>query len=127
MKNRSEIGKLGEDIACEYLVKKEWKILKRNYRRKSDEIDIIAMAKDGTLVFCEVKALIKRENGPIGGLMPEDNLTDAKLKKISRTCEFFAKKHPELINEEAGWRMDLLAIDIGNDEKASNIRHYENI
>ena len=60
-------------------------------------------------------------------LLPEDNLTGAKFRKISRTCEFFARQHSELIDEEKGWRIDLIAIDIGTDGKASDVRHYENI
>ncbi len=51
---KSEIGKQGEDLACEYLQGKGYKILTRNYRYGHGEIDIIAM--DGeTLVFIEVK------------------------------------------------------------------------
>lgn len=132
MKNRQEVGKLGENIACGYLVKNQWKIIARNYRRKSDEIDIIARSPDGILMFCEVKSFAT--DGTIIGksmeadrLLPEDNLTGAKFRKISRTCEFFARQHSELIDEEKGWRIDLIAIDIGTDGKASDVRHYENI
>ncbi|MGC9968246.1 MAG: YraN family protein [Minisyncoccia bacterium] len=128
MENRIKIGKLGEDIAYEYLIKRGWRVFERNYRRKSDEIDIIARSDDGTLVFCEVKSFTT--GGGIASfarLMPEDNLTGAKLRKISRTCEFFARQHPEIVDEEKGWRIDLLAVDIGADGKASDIRHYENI
>jgi len=131
MNNNKEIGNLGENIACGYLLNKHWMILERNYRRKSDEIDIIARSNDGTLVFCEIKAFsvgtIKRGKADFSRLIPEDNLTAAKLRKISRTCEFFARQHSELINEERGWRIDLLAIDIGANGKALDIRHYENI
>ncbi len=116
------VGKLGEDAACAYLTRLGWKVLLRNYRRKSDELDIIAKAPDGTLVFCEVKTLIKQ-----GNLTPEDNLTAHKFRKISRTCEFFARQHPELIDEEKGWRIDLIAVDIGMTGKVEDIRHYENI
>jgi putative endonuclease len=123
----NKIGRIGEGIACACLVKKGWRIVARNYRRKSDEIDIIAVASDKTLVFCEVKALLVSDAVGASGLAPEDNLTDAKLRKISRTCEFFARQNPHLINEERGWRIDLLAIDIGLNGTASGIRHYENI
>lgn len=53
--NKTQSGKVGEDIAAEYM---EWycmDILERNYRYGKSEIDIIA--KDGdTLCFTEVKA-----------------------------------------------------------------------
>lgn len=128
IRNKIKNGKLGEDTACAYLVENGWKILRRNYRRKSDEIDIIARSDDGTLIFCEVKSFATGEKTTgSAGLMPEDNLTTAKFRKISRACEFFARQHPELINEDKGWRIDLLAVDIGMDGKALDVRHYENI
>lgn len=123
MQNNIRIGKIGEDITCEYILRKGWKILKRNYRRKSDELDIIARSSDGILVFCEVKSL----TGSISGLIPEDNLTTEKFRRISRTCEFFARQHPELIDEDKGWRIDLVTVDVGPDGKALEIRHHENI
>ena len=47
-------GILGEDKACEFLKKQKFEILKRNFRSKFGEIDIIAK-KDGILHFIEVK------------------------------------------------------------------------
>jgi len=129
MKDTIKIGKIGEDIACEYLVKKGWRILKRNHRERSDEIDIISISEDGILIFCEVKALSLGKDLQSRGLMPEDNLTSAKMRKISRACQLFAGKHPELIYPDKGWRIDLLAIDIdiNGDGMARDVRHYENI
>jgi len=49
-----ELGKLGEEIAVEYLSNKAYKIIERNWRFGKLEIDIIAIDKD-TLVFVEVK------------------------------------------------------------------------
>lgn len=48
------IGKLGEEIACRYLVSKGYKIIERNYRYRYFEADIIAF-KDDTLIVVEVK------------------------------------------------------------------------
>ena len=57
-----ELGALGERIACEYLVKKGFKILGKNYSIKFGEIDIIACqkekpcavpAKTTTVVLCK--------------------------------------------------------------------------
>ncbi len=124
---KSKLGKFGENVAEKYLTgKANCRIIARNYRRKSDEIDIIAASVDGTLIFCEVKTLLKNPDFP-DGLIPEDNLTSAKYRKISRTCEFFAREHQELISEDKGWRIDLLAIDISPDGAVKDIRHYENI
>ena len=37
-----ELGNLGEDLACEYLVNNGYAILGRNYRISFGEIDIVA-------------------------------------------------------------------------------------
>ena len=57
MTQKSEIGKLGENLACEYLKNKGYWVIERNFRRPWGELDIVARQKDGTLVFVEVKAL----------------------------------------------------------------------
>ena len=57
MNNNKNIGEIGENLACWFLLKNKYKILFRNYREKFDEIDIIARSFDGVLVFVEVKTL----------------------------------------------------------------------
>lgn len=123
------IGELGEDIACEYLNGKGYRILKRNYWKPWGEIDIIAVAKTNTLVFVEVKTL--KENSS-AGLLPEDNLTESKLRKLQRICRGFVADNPNLVREDRGWQIDLVAVKIpvGIDNPAlknCDIRHYENI
>ncbi len=155
METKAHIGKLGEDLACDYLIRNGYRIIDRNYRLKIGEIDIIAMGRDKTLVFIEVKTMTESgdpttrlpaspelrrgepdsqarpndQNRPVGrvaGLVPEDNLTGAKLKKLSRTCELFVGKNPELVNEKKGWRIDLVAISL-NSNSQPRFTHYENI
>lgn len=48
------LGKRGESLAALLLILKGYKIVKRNYRTKTSEIDIIARKGD-TYVFAEVK------------------------------------------------------------------------
>ncbi len=54
MAQHNDLGKEGEDLAVEFLIKKGFKILNRNWRFKKAEIDIIAQ-KDNLLVMAEVK------------------------------------------------------------------------
>ncbi|QEN06014.1 YraN family protein [Thiospirochaeta perfilievii] len=49
-----EKGYSGESCACEYLKKKNYDIIKRNFRCRYGEVDII-IYKDGELAFVEVK------------------------------------------------------------------------
>jgi putative endonuclease len=50
-----ELGLEGEEMACAFLRRRGYRILKRNFRSPFGEVDIIA-SKGGSLVFCEVKA-----------------------------------------------------------------------
>ena len=54
MNARSILGKKGEDLALQYLLKKGYTLLEKNWRFHHKEVDIIAI--DGPdLVFIEVK------------------------------------------------------------------------
>ena len=123
MTYKSEIGAYGEDLACKYLIGNHYKIIERNYRKPWGEIDIIAIAPDKTLIFVEVKALRKTNNF---NLKPEDQLTRAKLKKLSRTASIYANNNQKLIKETEGWRIDLIAISLKNAGNPT-ISHYKNI
>lgn len=54
MSRRSELGRMGEQYAAEYLIAKEYAILARNWRMGHLEVDIIGMEGD-EVVFVEVK------------------------------------------------------------------------
>ncbi len=50
----AQIGKMGEDAVCRYLVQRGYRIRSRNYRIRGGEIDIVA-EKGRELCFVEVK------------------------------------------------------------------------
>lgn len=118
---KMSLGAEGEEFACNELRRKKWKILERNVKIRFDEIDIIARAPDKTLVFVEVKTMkwYRPE-----GLRPEHQMTDAKLRKLRRAALIYAGQC-RLIDEEKGWRIDVMALTkIGNDFL---VNHYENV
>jgi len=141
MTKKSETGKLGEDIACEYLKQNGYMIVEKNFRRRWGELDIIAYAKNGTLVFVEVKALrnYDNDNNGMAGLRPEDHLTKSKLTKLKRTAALYAVNNQNLISNKKGWRIDLVAINMPDwvtensltefvkQRGTFDIRYYENI
>lgn len=62
MAEHNDFGKLGEEIAANYLIEKGYEILERNWHNVHKEIDIIA--KDGKfLVVVEVKTRQTDEYG----------------------------------------------------------------
>ncbi|MDK2798385.1 MAG: putative endonuclease [Clostridiales bacterium] len=84
MKNYKKlVGALGEDIAVKYLLKKNYKILERNFHCKLGEIDIIA--KEGAyIVFIEVKT---RKNTNFG--VPSEAVNYYKQKKIMQIAQYY--------------------------------------
>jgi len=131
MTQKSELGKIGEDLACEYLVGRGYKIIDRNHWRPWGELDIVAIAPDKTLVFIEVKTM--RQSGNFAELTPEDQMTASKIFKFKKAALMFAGEHQKLINIKKGWRLDLVCVNapynhsLTVDIKNCTIKHYENI
>lgn len=82
----NHFGKIGEDVAVKYLEKMKYKILKRNYRNRRGEIDIIAYY-DNTIVIIEVKS---RRNNRYG--YPIDAVNDIKVKRIKECTQYYLYK-----------------------------------
>ncbi|MCF6180600.1 YraN family protein [Lutibacter sp.] len=72
----NELGKKGEELAVEFLQKKGYKILNRNWRYKKAEVDIIAQ-KNEVLAVVEVKT---RSSNYFGN--PQDFVNEKKIKLL---------------------------------------------
>ena len=83
MSESHELGKVGEDIACKYLTKKDYKIIAKNFRCKIGEIDIIAKYKD-EIMFIEVKTRKKLSYG-----LPAEAVNEQKRKHILKTSRYY--------------------------------------
>ena len=81
--DRKSLGDAGERIAGAYLRRNGYRVLKRNFRTKVGEIDIVAMHRR-TLCFIEVKT---RRHGEY--LSAVESITPLKERKIRRTAEAF--------------------------------------
>ena len=90
MSNTKETGNYGEIQASNYLVKKGYTIIARNYYGKHGEIDIIAVTPDNTtLVFVEVKT---RKSKLFG--YAAESIDKKKIQSIIRTAENFMFENP---------------------------------
>lgn len=101
-KTTRQAGDSGEDLACKFLKKNGYKILKRNFNIRGGEIDVIAM--DGqSLVFIEVKTRYGKEYG-----YAREAVTPWKLKYLQKAALFYIVK-----TKWGGkpYRFDLVAID----------------
>jgi len=118
------VGNLGERLACDYLKKKNYEIIRTNYHGPSGEIDIIARVVQEVdwLVFIEVKSQTNPDVELFGH--PEELVDYSKERKIVATANHYLDKFN--LNP-LHWRLDVIAININPETRKAQIKHYENI
>lgn len=114
---RRETGILGEKLAQGFLSKRGYRILETNYRCQSGEIDIVARHKE-YLVFIEVRTKTTRDFGT-----PEESITHAKIERLKAVAFHYLQSHCDL---PALWRIDVVAIELDKNGKASRLELIEN-
>ncbi|WP_244226647.1 YraN family protein [Paenibacillus protaetiae] len=83
---RRETGQYGEEAACGYLQQKGYRIIERNWRCRSGEIDIVA-EEDGRLVVVEVRT---RRSARRFGTAAE-SVNYRKQKQVADTAQFYLR------------------------------------
>lgn len=112
-------GRLGEEIACKFLLGKGFRIIARNYRKKWGEIDIIA-EKVNDLHFIEVKS-VSREirdqsvTHETDKYRAEDNVHRQKMKRLIRTIQSYILENK--VSDETDWQFDVVAVHIDEEDK----------
>ncbi|OGP82480.1 MAG: YraN family protein [Deltaproteobacteria bacterium RBG_16_54_11] len=98
------MGSRGEDLAVQYLKKRGFKVIERNYHCQWGEIDLIAREKN-TLVFIEIKARSSSEYG-----LPQEAVDRFKQKKLIEVARYYlAERH---LTEDIPARFDVVAIHL---------------
>jgi len=87
MAAHNELGKWGEDIAADYLERKGYQIVERNWKSGHHDLDIVA-SDDGTLVIAEVKTRRSRLFGN-----PEEAIDYQKRKNLMAAINHYVKSH----------------------------------
>ena len=82
---KKTLGREGEDRAAQFLARKGYKILERNYSTRNGEIDLVALHK-GEVVFVEVKT---RTNDAYGA--PELAVTLQKQRRMIKAALGYIK------------------------------------
>lgn len=114
-------GKAGEEIAAEYLRRKGFGIIEKNFRTRYGEIDLVC-SKEKRLVFVEVKLKIGEDCGK-----PEEMISENKVRKIIRTAESYLVMRRKIADKYEGLRVDVVAIVMGEGDETKRISHYENV
>lgn len=117
MARHNEIGKWGEEIAAEYLVKQGYSIKERNWHLGARDVDIIAITEDTkTIVFVEVKT---RQQDEI--MNPAEAVDRKKIKSIGYCANMYIKT----LNLNIDIRFDIITV-VGNETiENPKITHIE--
>ena len=117
---KRKFGDIGEKIAGDYLIKKGYTVIEKNYLKPWGEIDIIAK-KDSILIFCEVKT---RDAKHVEHYLAEASVNRSKIKKLQKICETYLteKRYPI----EQNWQIDVLAVAINQESNKARVQHFEN-
>ena len=114
MADHNELGKLGEEIAAQFLVHKGYHILDRNWVFKKGELDIVAQ-HNNTLIIIEVKT---RNSAFFGD--PQEFVTPSKIKMLVKTANAYILEHQLALEA----RFDIIAVL--KNKKTQHIEHIEN-
>ena len=100
MAEHNELGKLGEELAVEFLQKEGYEILDTNWTFQKAEIDIIAQ-KENILAIVEVKTRSSLEFG-----LPQDFVKPKKIQLLVKAVnEYVVSK-----NLDVDVRFDIIAV-----------------
>lgn len=100
MAEHNELGKKGEQLAVDYLLKHNYKIIARNYRFLKAEVDVIVQKED-VLVAVEVKTRSSIEFGN-----PQDFINPKKVKLLVSAMDNFVVEN----DLDVEVRFDIIAI-----------------
>ncbi|MCL2285826.1 MAG: YraN family protein [Firmicutes bacterium] len=115
MINKYEFGMQGQQDAEKFLQAKGYRILKRNYRIQTGEVDLIA--RDGDyIIFIEVKY-----RSGVGYGYPRESVGKAKQRRIIKTAMHYIAVN-DLDNQD--FRFDVIEV-LGYDGRVE-INHIEN-
>ena len=100
MAEHNDLGKLGEELAVEYLQKEGYTILETNWIFQKAEIDILAQ-KDNTLAVVEVKTRSSIDFG-----LPQDFVKPKKIQLLVKVVNAYVTEN----DLDVDVRFDIIAI-----------------
>jgi putative endonuclease len=101
MADKDELGRLGEQLAAEYLQQAGLRILDRNWRCAEGELDIVAVERR-VLVACEVKT-----RSGLGFGSPLEAISRRKQARLRQLAISWIRAHGVLFDEV---RVDVIGL-----------------
>ncbi len=100
MATHNDLGKTGEDLACEFLFQNGYEIVERNWRWRKAEVDLIAR-KQNMLVAVEVKTRSETAFG-----LPQDFVKPAQIKMLVGAMDHYVNQ----FKNDHEVRFDIIAV-----------------
>jgi putative endonuclease len=95
--DRRTIGRVAEDLAVDLLVRCGARILKRNVKVKTGEVDVVAEI-DHTRVVVEVRSVTTPDHqGPLPPAHPLDAFDDSKARQVRRLASLLGCSRIDLV------------------------------
>lgn len=101
---RRRLGARGEQLAADWYVAQGYEVVARNWRCREGELDLV-VARDGELVFCEVKT---RSSDRFG--VPAEAVTRTKQRRLRVIAARFLAAHGDGGAHGRGVRFDVAAV-----------------
>ena len=116
---RQTLGRRGEQLAAEHLIRRGFQIIERNFRTRWGELDIVAF--DGrVLAFCEVKTC--RADTP--AITPFDSLHERKRQQVRRIARVWLAERCDHPYAELT-RFDAIGVTVDGDGRLASLEHLE--
>jgi putative endonuclease len=115
---RKSLGQRGEAAAARFLRRRGYRLIARAHRLRGGELDLVAVDKDRTIVFVEVKT---RQSADAGH--PCEAVDLAKQRRLTRLALAFLKRHGLL---EYPARFDVIAVTWPAEKKQPLVEHFPN-
>jgi putative endonuclease len=110
---RQTLGAFGERFTAARLMRGGYRVVDRNVRLPSGEIDIVAQDAE-TLVFVEVRT---RRNDRFGS--PEESVTPAKARRLVNLGYEYVQRRNQ---PDRPWRIDVAALEV---DHRGAVRRFE--
>ncbi|WP_405156290.1 YraN family protein [Paenibacillus sp. FSL K6-0108] len=115
---RQQKGRLGEEAACGWLREHNYRILKRNWRCRSGEIDIVA-SHEGMIIFLEVRS--RSGTGQYG--TPQESVDVRKMQQVRATASVYLQMKGETNHQI---RFDVIAVMLDKAGETVSVDHIIN-
>ena len=128
MAKHNEIGKMGEEIACKWLLSRGFTIIQQNYWKKFGEIDVVARETD-RIHLIEVKSVSYGTKYDLEKAVshetwrPEENVHREKQRRLKNAIQAWLSEN----KFEGEWQIDILMVRLVPRERCALVEWLNNV